>query len=133
MSAQAGSIRAGRAFVEIFTDSSEMARGLKAASRKLAAWGASVRNLGLKFSAAGAAIVTPLVDSARRWAEAGAEMAPRLPDGADHLTAKLVRELAQLLLFQLSQFRRIIDRIEQRGLGILAHDHGLTLAGLACR
>jgi hypothetical protein len=75
MAGSSGAIRAGRAFVEIFTDSSAMARGLKAASRKLAAWGASVRNLGLKFSAAGAAIVTPLVDSARRWAEAGAEMA----------------------------------------------------------
>ena len=75
MAGSSGAIRAGRAFVEIFTDSSAMARGLKAASRKLAAWGASVRNLGLKFSAAGAAIVTPIVDAARRWAEAGAEMA----------------------------------------------------------
>ena len=72
--ANVGAIRAGRAFVELFADDSKLVRGLKAASRKLEAWGKGIRDVGLKLSAAGAAVVTPLVASAKTFAEMGSEM-----------------------------------------------------------
>ena len=39
-------IRAGRAFVELFADSRQLVRGLRAAERKLKAFGANIRNMG---------------------------------------------------------------------------------------
>ena len=41
------SIRAGRAFVELFADDSKLVRGLRRAEKKLKAFGSSIRNLGL--------------------------------------------------------------------------------------
>ncbi len=46
MAAGSGGIRAGRAFIELFTEDSAVGRGLRAASAKMAAWGASVNKLG---------------------------------------------------------------------------------------
>ena len=48
-------IRAGRAFVELFTDDSKLVRGLRAAAKKLKAFGASIRNLGLEMAGLGSA------------------------------------------------------------------------------
>ncbi len=53
-------IRAGRAFVEVFADDSKLVRGLKAARRRLQAFGASVRAIGAKMFAAGALVAGPL-------------------------------------------------------------------------
>lgn len=46
----AGGIRAGKAFVELFADDRKLVRGLRAAQRKLKAFGASVRNIGMKIA-----------------------------------------------------------------------------------
>ena len=61
---QAGAIRAGRAFVELFADDSKLVRGLKRAQAKLKAFGESVRNMGLKLAGLGSAIVAPLGNEA---------------------------------------------------------------------
>ena len=53
-------IRAGRAFVELFADDSKLVRGLKAAPKRLRAFGASVRAIGAKMFAAGALVAGPL-------------------------------------------------------------------------
>ncbi len=46
-------IRAGQAFVEIFADDSRLVRGLKAASKRLAAWGRSVTAAGRRMLSVG--------------------------------------------------------------------------------
>lgn len=73
--AQAGAIRAGRAFVELFADDSKLVRGLKRASAKLKAFGESVRNMGLKLAGLGTAIVTPLLASTKVFAKVGDDLA----------------------------------------------------------
>ena len=73
-------IRAGRAFVELFADDSKLVRGLRAAEKKLQAFGAGIRNLGLKMLAAGAAVIAPLAASAKYFSSYGdsiAKMAKR--------------------------------------------------------
>ena len=72
---QAGAIRAGRAFVELFADDSKLVRGLKRASAKLKAFGESVRNMGLKLAGLGAAIATPLLASTKVFAKMGDDLA----------------------------------------------------------
>ena len=57
MPGSTGSIRAGRAFVELFADDSKLVRGLRRAQKKLKAFGQSIRNMGLKIAGLGAAMV----------------------------------------------------------------------------
>ena len=73
-------IRAGRAFVEIFADDSKLVRGLKAAQAKLKNFGASVRAMGTKLMAAGAAVAAPLAGMSKTFSDMGdhiAKMAAR--------------------------------------------------------
>jgi len=70
-----GAIRAGRAFVELFADDSKLVRGLRRASAKLKAFGESVRNMGLKMMALGAAIVAPLLASTKVFSKMGDSLA----------------------------------------------------------
>lgn len=58
-------IRAGRAFVELFADDSKLVRGLKAAQRRLRAFGASVRAMGTKLLAVGSVVAGPLAFSVK--------------------------------------------------------------------
>jgi len=62
--AAGGAIRAGRAFVELFTDQTKLERGLKQASGKLKRWGASIRGLGQQTMRAGLAATAPFALSA---------------------------------------------------------------------
>ncbi len=64
MKGNSKSIRAGRAFVELFVDENKLVRGLRAAEDKLRAFGASIRNLGLKMAGLGAAVLTPMLGAA---------------------------------------------------------------------
>ena len=57
MASSTRGIRAGRAFVELFADNRQLVRGLRAASKKLKAFGDGVRNLGLKTAAMGEAVL----------------------------------------------------------------------------
>src|SRR5690606_12261224 len=67
--AKAGAIRAGRAFVELFADDSKLAAGLRQASAKLKAFGASVTSRGKQMPGIGAAIATPLAFAVKVFAD----------------------------------------------------------------
>ncbi len=73
--AGSSSIRAGRAFVELFADDSKLVRGLRSAERKLRAFGSGIRTLGLKMMAIGAGLLTPLIGSAKAFSKMGDEVA----------------------------------------------------------
>jgi hypothetical protein len=55
------SIRAGRAFVELYLKDGQLIAGLNATKAKLQAWAASLQAIGTKLSLLGAAAMTPLV------------------------------------------------------------------------
>jgi len=67
-------IRAGRAFVEIGGDDSRLQRALKRAQQRLKAFGAGVRQLGLRAVAASAAILAPLAGATKIFASAGDQL-----------------------------------------------------------
>lgn len=73
--ADSGAIRAGRAFVEIFTQDVEFQRGLKAISTKMRAWGATMTSVGTKAVAGGLALAGPLAGAAKIFADMGDELA----------------------------------------------------------
>ncbi|MCK4277529.1 MAG: hypothetical protein KAX78_13495 [Phycisphaerae bacterium] len=68
-------IRAGRAFVELFADDSRLVRGLRAAERKIKAFGAGIRNLGLKMAGLGTAVLGPMLGAARAFSSIGDQVA----------------------------------------------------------
>ncbi|MCC7409108.1 MAG: hypothetical protein IT442_13655, partial [Phycisphaeraceae bacterium] len=68
-------IRAGRAYVELFADSSKLIRGLRLAQAKLEAFGKTVRGLGLKMTALGAAMVAPMLAATKVFAGMGDDVA----------------------------------------------------------
>jgi hypothetical protein len=73
--ADSGAIRAGRSYVELFTDDVNLIKGLSNASKRLRAWGASVTAMGMKALAAGAALAAPLLASTKAFAQMGDELA----------------------------------------------------------
>jgi len=68
-------IRAGRAFVELFADDSKLVRGLRRAEKRLKAFGANVRNMGMRMAGAGTAILAPLAGAAKVFSSFGDEVA----------------------------------------------------------
>ncbi|HEV8068697.1 MAG TPA: phage tail tape measure protein [Planctomycetaceae bacterium] len=75
MPGKSGAVRAGGAFVELFSDDSKLQRGLKAAGTKLKSWGKDVSGIGTKVFEAGAAVKGALSGAAAVFAEVGAELA----------------------------------------------------------
>lgn len=75
MAGKASGIRAGRAFVEIFTEDSKLRAGLKAAEAKLQAFGKGLASVGGIATGLGAAIATPLFAAAKVFADTGSELA----------------------------------------------------------
>lgn len=73
--AKTNAIRAGRAYVELFADNSKLVRGLRAAEKKLRAFGSSVRNLGTRMIALGTAISVPMIAAARTFSQFGDQVA----------------------------------------------------------
>ncbi|HOM18063.1 MAG TPA: hypothetical protein PLQ00_12090, partial [Thermoguttaceae bacterium] len=65
MAAQVGAIRAGRAFVELFADSSRFVAGLRQAETKLRQFGQNVQNLGMRMTALGTAALSPFAISTK--------------------------------------------------------------------
>ncbi|MEW4530203.1 hypothetical protein [Maioricimonas sp. JC845] len=137
-------IRAGRAYVELFTDNSRLVRGLKAAERRLKAFGAGVRAVGAGLAAGGAALLTPLTLAAREFASAGDDlhkMAARTGIGARQLSAlgfaaeqsggslqdveKAVRRMQQTILDAERGSSTATDALENLGL-TLGDLQGLT-------
>ena len=72
--ATAQGIRAGRAFVELFADDSQLVRGLKSAERRLKAFGAGVRSIGTQLLGLGAGIAAPLVATTNVFAQMGDQL-----------------------------------------------------------
>ncbi|MCC7409177.1 MAG: hypothetical protein IT442_14010, partial [Phycisphaeraceae bacterium] len=75
MASNTNAIRAGRAYVELFADSSKLIRGLRLAQAKLEAFGKTVRGLGLKMTALGAAMVAPMFAATKVFAGMGDDLA----------------------------------------------------------
>lgn len=67
-------IRAGRAYVELGTDDSRFAAGLKSAQAKLMSWGAGLAKVGGVISGAAAAITGPLMGAVWAASSAGDEL-----------------------------------------------------------
>lgn len=59
MPGNAGAIRAGRAFVELFADDSKLVRGLKRAQMKIRAFGAGLQSTGTRLLSMGTAAAAP--------------------------------------------------------------------------
>lgn len=72
--ADSSAIKAGRAFVELFADDTELAKGLRRAEGKLKSYGKIVGDAGMSLFKTGAAGVTALVGMAVTTAKSGAEM-----------------------------------------------------------
>ena len=92
-------IRAGAAYVELYTKDNKLARGLDRASRRLNSFGAGVKNIGMgltKFSAAAAA---PLVAGGKVFADFEQQLAKvstMLDDPTAHMETykKAIRDMA---------------------------------------
>ena len=63
-------IRAGRAFVELGV-SDKLSAGLKAAQKKLEAFGAGLRSIGTKMAGIGVAAITALLGTAKAFSDTG--------------------------------------------------------------
>jgi len=74
MAGQAGAIRAGAAYVELFAKDNRLTAGLAAASAKLKAFGAAVAGLGARMVGIGALFGAPLVLAAKNFADMGSQM-----------------------------------------------------------
>jgi len=68
-------IRAGKAFVELFADDTKLVRGLRAAEKRLKAFGAGVQSIGTKMFGLGAAAVAPLLATTNVFADMGDQLA----------------------------------------------------------
>jgi hypothetical protein len=64
-------IRAGAAYIELFTKDSRLVKGLSSASKQLQAFGASVQTMGLNLVAAGGAVIAPLLAAVQQFAAMG--------------------------------------------------------------
>ncbi len=67
-------IRAGAAYVELYTKDSRLVKGLQAAEKKLQAFGAGIASIGTKLAGLGASVVTPLLGAAKVFADMGSNM-----------------------------------------------------------
>jgi len=75
MTNNANSIRAGRAFVELFADDTKLARGLRAAEKRLQGWGKNVAKIGGVIMGMGLAVLTPLSLAVKTFADFGDSIA----------------------------------------------------------
>ena len=71
----ASGIRAGQAYVELLADDSRLLAGLASAQRQIAAWGMSVRRIGVAVFAAGAGMLAPLLAATQQFASTGDALA----------------------------------------------------------
>ena len=68
-------IRAGRAFVELFADDSQLVRGLRRAEKRLKAFGDSIRNMGLKIMGLATAMLAPMLAASKAFSSMGDSLA----------------------------------------------------------
>ena len=70
----ANAIRAGAAYIELYTHDSRLVRGLARASKRLKAFGAGVKTMGFKIAAAGTTMMAPLLGAAKLFASTGDQL-----------------------------------------------------------
>jgi len=83
-------IRAGRAFVEVFADTSPLVRGLRQAQASIRNFGSAVQHIGLQATAVGASITVPLLSAAQQFSnfvDSIAKMARRTGLSAESVSA----------------------------------------------
>jgi hypothetical protein len=68
-------IRAGAAYVELYTKDSRMVKGLQAAEKKLKAFGEGITSIGTKLAGLGAGVITPLIGTAKVFSDMGGDLA----------------------------------------------------------
>jgi TP901 family phage tail tape measure protein len=73
--ASSGNIRAGRAYVELYSDNNKLSRGLKAAQAKIRNFSRSVNILGRQMLAASMIMAAPLVGGTKIYADFEQQMA----------------------------------------------------------
>ncbi|MEL7499034.1 MAG: phage tail tape measure protein [Planctomycetota bacterium] len=119
----ATAIRAGAAYIELYTHDSRLVRGLARASKRLKAFGASVSTMGFKIAAAGTAMMAPLLGAAKLFASTGDQLEKmRARTG---LTAKALSELG----FAAEQGGASIDQLD-RSLAAMARFSVMVERGL---
>lgn len=89
--ADTAAIRAGKAFVELFTDDVNFLKGLQRAKKQFDAWGKAITAAGYKIFAAGTAITAPLGFAIKQYANMGAEIAR-----AAEITGTAVEQISAL-------------------------------------
>ncbi len=72
--AEANAIRAGRAFVEIFAEDSQLQRVLARVSVRMTSFGQGLSRIGAGLAGVGTAIVTPFLTAAKVFADVGSEL-----------------------------------------------------------
>lgn len=72
MAANASAVRAGRAFVELFTKNNALYRGLEEGKKRVEKWAKGLQSIALKVGAVGTAITAPLAKFAADFANRGA-------------------------------------------------------------
>jgi flagellar biosynthesis GTPase FlhF len=73
--ASAQGVRAGAAYVELFTRDARLVKGLNAAAARLKAFGASITALGARIAGLGVALALPFLGAAKLFADMGDDMA----------------------------------------------------------
>jgi len=84
------SIRAGRAFVELFADNDQLQRDLKRAEARVRRFGSRVSEIGNRVARAGTALAAPIAAATTQFARAGAQterVARRLDTTVESLSA----------------------------------------------
>jgi len=132
---QAGAIRAGRAFVELFADDKKLVRGLRRAQKRIKAFGQSIRNLGLKMAGLGTAMLAPLLGAAKAFSFMGdqvAKMAKRTGLSVEALSElKFVASQTGTSIEALETgFRRMQRSIYDAGRGLSTQTDALADLGL---
>ena len=117
-------IRAGKAYVELYAKDGRLVKGLKRASARLKAFGASVRMMGLKMMAFGGAVAAGLALATKSFAAQGDVL-----DKMSKRTGVSVEALSELT-YAASQSGTAIEGLE-KGLGrmqrnILDAERGLS-------
>ncbi len=91
MAVSGSAIRAGRAFVELFADTSPMIRGLKSAEKEFKAWGASITRIGASIAGVGVSMLSAFGSAAAVFASVGGDL-----DDMSQRTGVAVEQLSTL-------------------------------------
>ncbi len=67
-------IKAGAAYIELYTQDNKLVRGLNRAAKKLEAFGSGIRSIGMRIGVLGTAMVTPMLGAAKAFADMGSDL-----------------------------------------------------------